>query len=100
MPAARACATVGVRLELVISLPLKGRPELNLYAAVVLDAAQLVHGGRFARRWGSKANDVAAARRWIKAGDVGVVSFNDACGYLGCDAAELRRAILSTAPAA
>jgi len=36
---------------------------------------------------------VAAARAWIRDGNVGVLSFNDCCGYLGMDAEHVRRAI-------
>src|SRR5262245_56782533 len=36
--------------------------------------------------------DVAAARAWIRNGNVGVLTFNEACGWLGWDAEHLRRA--------
>ena len=72
-------------------------PALRLYADVILDAVDLVHG--VAKRAGAlKAGpvEVAAARVWISNGNIGVVTFNQACGYLGWDAEHVRRAIFST----
>jgi hypothetical protein len=39
--------------------------------------------------------DVAAARAWIRDGNVGALTFNEACGWLGWDAEHLRWAIFS-----
>jgi hypothetical protein len=72
-------------------------PALRLFAEVILDAVDLVHG--VAKATGTlKAGpvEVAAARRWICNGNVGVLTFNQACGYLGWDAEQVRRAIFST----
>ena len=72
-------------------------PELSLYAKVVFDAVRLVRGdGSVVKR---KA-DVAAARAWIKNGNIGVVTFNKACGWLGWDAEHTRNAIFSAVRAA
>jgi len=43
---------------------------------------------------------LATVGQWIEADDVGAVSFNEACGYLGWDADHVRRAIFSAARAA
>ena len=70
-------------------------PDLNLYAEVVFDAVRLV------RREGlvvtTKADGVAAARDWIEAGDIGVVTFDVCCAWLGWDAEYTREAIPSAA---
>ena len=76
-------------------------PALRLFADVILDAVDLVRG--VARETsGVKAGpvEVAAARTWISNGNIGVLSFNDCCGYLGWDAEHVRRAIFSAARAA
>ena len=76
-------------------------PALHLFAEVILDAVNLVQGVHHANATRpSKPADVAAALAWIRDGNVGVVSFNEACGYLGWDAEHVRRAILSAACAA
>jgi hypothetical protein len=73
------------------------RPELNLYAEVVLDAVRLVRGEGFHHVVATtKAADVEAARRWIEAGNVGVVTFDDCCHWLGWEAEDTRKAIFST----
>jgi len=41
----------------------------------------------------ARSADAAAAGAWIRDGNVGVLSFNDCCGYLGMDAEHVRRAI-------
>ena len=75
-------------LEPLIPLPLlrnvPEHPELNLYAEVVFDAVRLVRGEGLVVK--TKAADVAAARHWIVAGDVGVVTFDACCAWLGWDA--------------
>jgi len=71
-------------------------PELRLFAEVILDAVDLVHGvakGTGTLKVGPV--EVAAARRWIRNGNVGVLTFNQACGYLGWDAEHVRQAIFS-----
>ena len=76
-------------------------PELRLFAEVILDAVDLVHGvakGTGTLKVGPV--EVAAARTWISNGNIGVLSFNDCCGYLGWDAEHVRRAIFSAARAA
>jgi hypothetical protein len=73
-------------------------PALHLFADVIQDAADLVQGARKARATlMTKPSDVAAARAWIRDGNVGVLSFNEACGWLGWDAERVRRAIFSAA---
>jgi hypothetical protein len=85
----------------LIPLPLfrnvPARPELNLYAEVVFDAVRLVRGEGVVA---TKAADVAAARHWIEAGDVGVVTFDACCGWLGWDVQHTRKTIFSTLLAA
>jgi hypothetical protein len=87
--------------EPLIPLPqfrnVPARPELNLYAEIVFDAVRLVRGEVVVK---TKAADVAAARYWIEAGDVGVVAFDACCAWLGWDAEHTRRAIFSTLRAA
>jgi hypothetical protein len=52
-----------------------------LFAEVIQDAVNLVRGVRHANSTGpSKPADVTAALAWIRDGNVGVVSFNQACG--------------------
>ena len=71
-------------------------PALRLFADVILDAVDLVRG--VARETsGVKAGpvEVAAARTWICNGNVGALTFNEACGWLGLDAEHVRQAILS-----
>ena len=85
----------------MIPLPLfrnvPNHPELNLYAEVVFDAVRLVRGeGVIA----TKPAEVIAARHWIEAGNVGVVTFDACCAWLGWDAEHTRQAIFSTALAA
>jgi len=75
------------------------RPELGLYAEIVFDAViRLVRGEDLVVK--TKAADVAAARHWIMAGDVGVVTFDACCAWLGWDAEHTRRAIFSVVRAA
>ena len=72
------------------------RPEQNLYAEVVFDAVRLVRGENFAHIVATtKPAEVAAARAWIEDGNIGVVSFNEACGWLGWEPSTVRRAIFS-----
>ncbi len=76
-------------------------PALHLYAEVIHDAVDLVRGVRHARATiPTRPCDVAAARAWIRDGDVGVLTFDDACGWLGWDAEVLRHAIFSPPRAA
>jgi len=76
-------------------------PALHLFAEVIQDAVDLVHGGgRTTGTLRMKPVEVAAARAWIRDGDVGVLSFNGAWGWLGRNAECVRRAILSAAPGA
>jgi hypothetical protein len=70
-------------------------PELALYAEIVSDAVRLVRGEKV---MSSDKADVRAARYWIKAGNVGAVTFDACCALLGWDAAQTRRAIFTTAP--
>ncbi len=88
--------------EPLIPIPLfrdvPARPELNLYAEVVFDAVRLVRGEGLVVK--TKAADVAAARHWIAAGDVGVVTFDACCAWLGWDAEHTRKAIFSAVRAA
>jgi hypothetical protein len=73
------------------------RPELSLYAEIVFDAVRLVRGESVVA---TKLAEVEAARHWIEAGDVGVVTFDACCAWLGWDAEHTRRAIFSSALAA
>ena len=88
-------------IEPLMPLPLfrnvSARPELNLYAEVVFDAVRLARGESVVA---TKLAEVEAARHWIEAGDVGVVTFDACCAWLGWDAEHTRRAIFSTALAA
>jgi hypothetical protein len=89
-------------IEPLIPLPLfrevPNYPELNLYGEVVFDAVRLVRGEGLVVK--TKEADIAAARHWIEAGDVGVVTFDACCAWLGWDAEHTRRAIFSTVLAA
>ena len=70
-------------------------PALRLFADVILDAVDLVRGTRHANATlPTKQSDVAAARSWIRNGNIGVLSFNDCCSWLGWDAEHVRRSIL------
>ena len=71
-------------------------PALRLFADVIQDAVDLVQGTRHANSTTpSKPSDVAAARDWIRDGNVGLLTFNEACGWLGLDAEQARQAIFS-----
>jgi hypothetical protein len=71
-------------------------PALRLFADVILDAVDLVRGARHASATlPAKPPDVEAARTWIRNGNIGAVTFNEACGRLGWDAEHVRRAIFS-----
>jgi hypothetical protein len=89
-------------IEPLIPLPRSRKvpnyPELNLYAEIVFDAVRLVRGEGLVVK--TKAADVAAAHHWIMAGDVGVVTFDTCCTWLGWDTEHTRRAIFSGARAA
>jgi len=74
------------------------RPELNLYAEIVLDAVRLVRLERIVVA--TKPAEVMAARHWIEAGNLGVVTFDACCVWLGMDPDRTRRAIFSTVLAA
>ena len=50
--------------------------------------------------WRRTSADVRAARYWIEAGNVGVVTFDACCAWLGWDAEHARETILSTVRAA
>jgi len=76
----------------------QSHPELNLYAEIIFDAARLVRNEGLVVK--TKAFDVAAAQHWIRAGDIGLVTFDACCGWLGLDAEVTRRAIFSAARAA
>jgi hypothetical protein len=83
-------------IDPLIPLPLfrnvPSYPELNLYAEVVFDAVRLVRGEGVVA---TKAVDVRVARYWIEAGNVGMVTFDTCCTWLGWDAEHTRRAIFS-----
>ena len=71
-------------------------PALRLFANVIQDAVDLVQGvARPTRALKTGPVEVGAASAWIRNGNIGVVTFNEACGYLGWDAARLRWAIFS-----
>ena len=73
-------------------------PALRLFAEVMLDAVDLVRGVRHANATlPSRQADVVAARAWIRDGNVGALTFNEACTYLGWDAEYTREAIPSAA---
>jgi hypothetical protein len=73
-------------------------PELSLYAEVVFDAVRLVRGKGVVAM--TKASDVRDAFYWIRAGDVGAVTFDACCAWLGWEAEHTRKAIFSTVLAA
>jgi hypothetical protein len=76
-------------------------PALHLFAKVIQDAVDLVQGVHHGNvTLPAKAADVSAARAWIRDGNVGVLSFNNACGWLGWDAEHVRRTIFSSVRAA
>jgi len=83
-------------IEPLVPLPLwrnvPTNPELSLYAEVVFDAVRLVRGESVVM---SNQADVRAARYWIRAGDIGAVTFNACCAWLGWDAEHTREAIFS-----
>jgi hypothetical protein len=57
-----------------------------LFADVILDVVDLVRGARHASAaLPAKQADTAAARTWIRNGNIGVLTFNDCCGWLGWD---------------
>ena len=69
-------------------------PALHLFAEVIQDAVNLVRGVHHGNATlSAKQAEVEAARTWISNGNIGVLSFNDCCGYLGMDAEHVRRAI-------
>jgi hypothetical protein len=71
-------------------------PALRLFADVILDAVDLVHGvAKATSTLKAGPVEVEAARTWIRNGNIGVLSFNDCCGYLGWDAEHVRQAIFS-----
>ncbi len=73
-------------------------PELSLYAEVVFDAVRLARGKGLVVK--TKSSDVRDACYWIRAGDVGAVTFDACCAWLGWDAEHTRQVIFSTALAA
>jgi len=76
-------------------------PALHLFAEVIQDAVNLVRGARATQRHApAKQVEVEAARTWIRNGNIGVLSLNDCCGYLGWDAEHVRQAIFSPPRAA
>ena len=84
-------------MPLSLSRTVPARPELGLYAEVVFDAVRLVRGeGVMA----STHADVRAASYWIRNGNIGVVTFDACCAWLGWDAKHTREAIFSTVLAA
>ena len=57
-------------------------PELRLFAEVILDAVDLVHGvAKATRLLKVGPTEVAAARRRIRNGNVGALTFNEACTF-------------------
>ena len=72
-------------------------PELGLYAEVVFDAVRLVRGEGVAE---TKRADVRAASYWIRNGNIGVVTFDACCAWLGWDPQHTREAIFSFVRAA
>ncbi len=71
-------------------------PALHLFAKVIQDAVDLVQGVHHGNvTLPTKRVDVEAARAWIRNGNIGVLSFNACCGWLGWDAKHVRRAIFS-----
>ena len=71
-------------------------PALHLFAEVIQDAVDLVQGGgRTTGTLRTKRLELAAARTWIRNGNIGTVTFNEACGYLGLDAEHVRQAIFT-----
>ena len=79
-----------VPLSLLRNVPTS--PELSLYAEVVFDAVRLVRGEGVAE---TNQADVRAASYWIRNGNIGVVTFDACCAWLGWDAEHAREAIFS-----
>jgi hypothetical protein len=106
LPTPRARATLRRKLfelliEPLVPLPLfrkvPARPELGLHAEVVFDAVRLVRAEGLVS---SNLADVRAASYWIRNGNIGVVTFDSCCAWLGWDAKHTREAIFSTVLAA
>ena len=72
--------------------PVPGRPELDLMASLLDDAIELClgRGGRLQ----STKRDIAEAREWVTLGNVGLISFDEACGWLGIEPRSARAAVL------
>jgi hypothetical protein len=71
-------------------------PALHLFADVVLDAVNLVRGLRKGTdTLPTRSSDVAAARACIQDGNMGALTFNEACVWLGWDADHVRQVVLS-----
>jgi len=90
-------------IEPLVPLPLWSNvptnPELSLYAEIVFDAVRLIRGKSVVT---SNENEAAvrAARYWIEAGNVGMVTFDACCVWLGMDPKRARKAIFFTSLAA
>jgi hypothetical protein len=71
-----------------------GRPELDLMASLLDDAVDLClgRGGRCQ----STERDIAEAREWVALGNVGWITFNEACGWLGIEPISARAAVLAS----
>jgi hypothetical protein len=68
------------------------RPELDLMASLLDDAVDLClgRGGRCQ----STERDIAEAREWITLGNVGQITFDEACEWLGVEPRSARAAVL------
>jgi len=69
------------------------RSELRLYAEILFESVRLVRGKSVLA---SNEAAVRIARYWIKAGNVGTVTFDACCAWLGWDAEHTREKIFST----
>jgi hypothetical protein len=97
-PAPHARATIRRKLfEPLPPLPLfrnvPARSELRLYAEILFESVRLVRGKSVLA---SNEAAVRIARYWIKAGNVGTVTFDACCAWLGWDAEHTREKIFST----
>jgi hypothetical protein len=69
------------------------RSELRLYAEILFESVRLVRGKSVLA---SNEAAVRIARYWIKAGNVGTVTFDACCAWLGWNAEHTREKIFST----
>jgi hypothetical protein len=82
----------GADMPLPQAMPVPGRPELDLMASFLGDAIDLCLGR--GGRWQSTKRNKAEAREWVPLGNVGLITFDEACGWLGIEPRSARAAVL------